>query len=339
MEEYKKFAFLMHPRNIRDIVNVYPILKLVPSKVIKFLITFLNPLVLGRVNIILDNNIIEGFLIGIFLTADQMLSLPKSFVQKKIVKSLFLADSLDVGIVGLGGLTSPITNGGVDLLGKFHTGITTGNAFTVSTSLDGLIDILRRKNLNPSLMNFCIVGATGSIGQGISKKIAQITPSLLLIGRTFNHLIELEKNIIEINPLTRVIISTNIEDIKESDVVIVATTSSEALITPDILKRGAIVYDIAQPKNVSKEVIKKRQDVLVVDGGLVEVPNININFNLFLPPLTIYGCLAETILLAAERKYYNYSIGKVTLEKIDEINQIGKKYNFKHKILYNKISS
>ena len=45
----------------------------------------------------------------------------------------------------------------------------------------------------------------------------------------------------------------------------------------------------------------------------------------------IYGCFAEAIILSLEKRYENFSFGRglITIEKIDEIRQLGLKHGFK----------
>ena len=61
--------------------------------------------------------------------------------------------------------------------------------------------------------------------------------------------------------------------VPKADLLMVATSSLEALITPELLKRGAVVCDLSRPSNVSEAVLRERPDVLVIDGGIVAMPN------------------------------------------------------------------
>ena len=76
---------------------------------------------------------------------------------------------------------------------------------------------------------------------------------------------------------------------------------------------------------------EKRKDVLVIEGGVVEVPgDVDFHFNFGFPPRLSYACMAETMILALEEKYEDYSIGKeLSLEKVIEISQLAKKHGFK----------
>ena len=62
------------------------------------------------------------------------------------------------------------------------------------------------------------------------------------------------------------------------------------MIEPEDLKAGAIVCDVARPRNVSREVASKRKDVLVIEGGVIKVPgNVDFHFDFGFPPQTSFA--------------------------------------------------
>jgi predicted amino acid dehydrogenase len=91
------------------------------------------------------------------------------------------------------------------------------------------------------------------------------------------------------------------------------------------------VCDVARPRDVSKRVAEQRDDVLVFEGGLVEVPGpVDFHFNFGFPPKTSYACMAETIALALEGRYESYTLGKdLTVAQVKEIDQIAGRHGFK----------
>jgi len=97
-----------------------------------------------------------------------------------------------------------------------------------------------------------------------------------------------------------------------ADLVFVATNSEAALIGADVLKAGAVVCDVARPANVAREVVESLDDVLVFEGGLVELPEpVHFGPNLLgFRPGILLGCLAETVLLALEGDDRDHSIGQ-----------------------------
>ena len=60
--------------------------------------------------------------------------------------------------------------------------------------------------------------------------------------------------------------------LQEADIVITVTSALDFLIEPGDLKPGAVVCDVARPRNVSRDVSLKRNDVLVIEGGVINVP-------------------------------------------------------------------
>ena len=119
--------------------------------------------------------------------------------------------------------------------------------------------------------------------------------------------------------------------ISNADIVVTVTSTPSAIIDINLLKPGTVVYDISQPRNVTEKDANMRDDILVVDGGLVKPPgNVNLNFYIALPPGLVYACMAETMILALEERYESYSIGgNLEISKVKEISQLGKKHGFK----------
>ena len=78
-------------------------------------------------------------------------------------------------------------------------------------------------------------------------------------------------------------------------------------------------------------VAQAREDVLVIEGGMVEVPGpVNFNFNFGFPPGKSYACMAETMALALEGRYEDYSVGKhIDRARVDEIGAIAARHGFR----------
>ena len=74
-----------------------------------------------------------------------------------------------------------------------------------------------------------------------------------------------------------------------------------------------------------------RDDILVIDGGMVDVPGpVNFHFNFGFPPGKAYACMAETIALALEGRFEDDTLGKhLTRERVEEIDAIAKKHGFR----------
>lgn len=115
-----------------------------------------------------------------------------------------------------------------------------------------------------------------------------------------------------------------------ADLILAATSSLEALITPDVLKRSAVVCDMSRPSNVSKEVLEERPDVLVIDGGVIALPGSpDLGWNFGFEKGTAFACMSETMMLALEGRYEHMSIGAdLSLEHLELMRGLAKKLGF-----------
>ena len=119
--------------------------------------------------------------------------------------------------------------------------------------------------------------------------------------------------------------------IRTADVVITATSSTGNIIRAEDLRSGALVCDVSLPHDVCREVASARPDVLVIEGGLVELPgDVEFGFDFGYPPKVSLACMAETILLALEGRHENFSLGRgLSLDQVEEISRLADRHGFK----------
>ena len=73
--------------------------------------------------------------------------------------------------------------------------------------------------------------------------------------------------------------------------------------------------------------IAKRPDVLVIESGEVQLPGDVHMKNIGLPAGVAYACLAETIVLALEGRFENFTLGRnIEWEKVRDIYKLGLKH-------------
>jgi len=336
MKEFSpEFAFLVHPRNIDDVYRKFPILKYFPSALVRYALRHFRPIILTKVTGLIskkDGLRKDGMIITLTNIADDMLG-DRKFASKKVIQAVKFAKKKGAKIIGLGALTSPVVGGGEDLVGRHGVAITNGNALTVAMTMEGIRKAAQIKKIVIADSVVAVVGATGSIGEAVSMLLAKddMVKELIIVGRTPENLNLLSSKLKKIfRPDFSIIISTDVSVIKKADVVVVATSSRNALIKENHLKENALIYDITQPQNVSISIKDKRKDILVVDGAIVQLPNgSGPRFNIGLPYGTTFACLAETMILAAEDSQNNFSIGKVGLDQVSHISNLAEMYEFK----------
>jgi predicted amino acid dehydrogenase len=135
---------------------------------------------------------------------------------------------------------------------------------------------------------------------------------LSLVGRNPAKLEPVAAEVHRDRPGTDVTITDDIAaGLREADVILTVTSAVDAVIQPEHLKRGAVVCDVARPRDVSVRVAKERDDVLVIEGGVVAVPgDVDFRFSFGFPAKTAYACMSETMLLALDGRYESFTLGK-----------------------------
>jgi predicted amino acid dehydrogenase len=116
----------------------------------------------------------------------------------------------------------------------------------------------------------------------------------------------------------------------QSDMIFLATSSPDAIVRSELVQPGSVVCDLSRPANVSDELFRRR-DVLVIDGGIVEVPGRpNLGFHFGLAPGMAYACMAETMMLALEHRYEHTSLGRDLQEAtLDELRAFATEHGFR----------
>ena len=114
----------------------------------------------------------------------------------------------------------------------------------------------------------------------------------------------------------------------DADIILAVTSAVEAVVQPEHLKPGAVVCDVARPRDVSRRVVELRDDVLVIEGGAVALPgDVHCDFNFGFPPGMAYACMCETMMLALEGRTGDYSLGAdLRQEQVEEMAALAVKH-------------
>jgi predicted amino acid dehydrogenase len=328
-----KFGFIIHPLELQDLSRKLLFSDRIPEFILEKLIKLLPQIKVSHITGLKSSQgpEAEGCLIGCTLTSKQMMELPPKKVLKQIIKAAKKAQKAGAKIIGLGAYTSIVGDKGVTVSKHLDVPVTTGNSYTVATAIEAVKLAASKLDLDLQNINVAIIGATGSIGKACARLLAFEVEDLTLVARNELKLKEFA-NFLKKKYIKRVNYCTNVnEALTEAQIIITVSSSINSIIDVEKLNPGSIVCDVARPRDVAKQVNKRRDDILVIEGGLVEMPgSVDLNFDLGLPANTIYACMAETMILALEGRYENYTIGKdVCLEKVKEIQRLAKKHGFK----------
>ncbi len=328
----EKFAFILHPLTAKDVSRKFPVVKDLPDPFVETLIKYVPPFKVSTITGIQSPcNEAEGWFIGCPLTSRQMLELPEKYVLNKIIKAGKIAEKLGANVVGLGAFTSIVGDAGITVADHLNIAVTTGNSYTVATAIEGIRQAAAIMDIKLEEANILILGATGSIGAACAQILAKEVRFLTLAARNGTKLEWLAGQIMRHTGLAVRVTSNTKAALKTADIIIAVTSAVDSIIEAEDLKPGAIVCDVARPRNVSRTVAELRDDILVIEGGIVEVPGqVDFGMHFGFPAGTAYACMAETMILALEKRYENFTLGReLTVRQVETIEQLGKKHGFK----------
>jgi fatty aldehyde-generating acyl-ACP reductase len=326
------FGFIIHPINIDDVTRKFPVARFIPEKITERLVSFLPPIKTSAITGVESGyGKAHGWFVACPLTPRLMMELPEREVINKIVAAGKVAAKLGAKIIGLGAFTSVVGDAGISIRNKLDIAVTTGNSYTVATAIEGTEKAADLMGIDMESANIMILGASGSIGKVISLILADRGYSLTLAARNITRLQQVAATIKDATGVVTRVTKNIKQGFKRADVVISVSSAIDFIIEPGDLKPGALVCDVSRPRTVSREVKKVRDDVLIIEGGIVKVPgeNFSFNFNFGFPPGLSYACMAETMILALEERYEDWSLGRdLSVSKVLGITKLAKKHGF-----------
>ena len=329
-----RFGFILHALKAADAARKYPVARYLPDGIVEWLMAMMPNRFISEITGIESPTgaRTEGCFIGCMLTSRLLLEGNPEKSTARIIDACKMAADHGAQIVGLGALTAVVGDKGITIAENVDIGVTTGNSYTVATAVEGLLKGAEMIGHLPASSTVAILGATGSIGKVCAKLLAPSVARLVLVGRRPEALEQLADELRADGGRTPEIEwTTDIPSaLSKAPLVIAVTSALDSVVEPHDLLPGAVVCDVARPRDVSVAVAQKRADVLVIEGGAVAVPgDVDFHFDFGFPPKTAYACMAETIVLALEGRTGDYSLGAdLSIERVTEISALARKHGF-----------
>jgi len=328
-----KFAFFIHALDMRDLIRFEPKVAGKRRELVEKVLEWLPPYEASHITGVrsLTGEEIEGYFIAVPLLPNQFLSLPEEMLMEKLVAGGKIAEKLGCKILGLGGFTAVVGNGGYKLAKLLDIPVTSGNTYTIATALQGTEIIANRLGITLPYRKAAVIGATGAIGRVCAQVLSQKVEKLSIIARNEARLKYLAEELKRDFGIEAEATGDLKKGLKDAELIISATSSTGSIITPEMIPWGAVICDVSLPHDVVREVATRRPDVMVIEGGIAEVPGEpEFNYDFGYPPRHALACMAETMILTLERRFEPYSIGrKIQLEKVREIEGMAAKHGFK----------
>lgn len=337
----RRVAFLGHLLSDEQLTVLEPSLSVFDTNELKACLEKLarlgNPTIIDQINVTsrMGEKVHLSF-IGLPLTARQIVNAMENHDSKWIMEKIETATEMarDEGcqVIGFGGYTS-IVSGNCRRLKTNGIRKTTGNSLTVGMGVEAMNQAAKLMGLELARSKLAVVGATGNIASTYAALMAPFVAEVNLIVHNLASvkLQSVLKRIRDAAPQTCVKVFDNLEAVSTSRLIISATNSPEPLIYPENLATGPVVIcDISLPPNVAPEVKTERPDVLVLQGGVVLLPD-NDDFSVGgipLPTGHTFACIGETLLMGLESTFPGSS-GRITIDGVQQAMRIAEKHGFR----------
>jgi predicted amino acid dehydrogenase len=346
LKQINRFAFVIHPLSQQYLNNLKPLemlSRVSPAPVMNLVekaVAYTPPFVYTKVEGIRSPEGVEaeGWLIIVGGTPREIMSHAPEFTYRRLLAAADIAKKLGAQIMGLGAFTKVVGDAVITVAKRAPLPITTGNSYSASGALWaahdavarlGLVKLEKGKKVKGKAM---VVGATGAIGAACARLLARTTEELHLVSPEAAKLLVLEKSILQESPGVKLVLASYADtdaSIGEMDMIVTATSGAGKKIL-DIMrvKPGCVITDVARPLDLSPEDVAKRPDVLVIESGEVSLPgDVRMKSIGFEDRHVVYACLAETIVLALEGRFENFTLGRnLEWEKVHEIYKLGLKH-------------
>jgi acetylornithine/succinyldiaminopimelate/putrescine aminotransferase/predicted amino acid dehydrogenase/acyl carrier protein len=126
-----------------------------------------------------------------------------------------------------------------------------------------------------------------------------------------------------------ILITDSSYSIGYADIVVTATNTLANICEAKGFKQSAIICDLSRPKSISRIVAVERPDLLIIDGGLITLPN-RPDIGCFgIDKGLAYACMAETMLLTFGKHFEHTSLGaNISMTEIDLLNSLANQFGF-----------
>lgn len=276
----------------------------------------------------LNDGTCEGNTILVTLTGKQMVEHPQLGFQRTLLAARYAQNILNVNLIDLGSMTKFVTGHGEKLRKNGITiPMTHGDHLSAGIAFIGITTLLRKISYSDPV---AVIGAYGTIGSALTILLTQAGIKVIGIGRKKDPLLKLQKlcaNKLDISRQKEVIQK------KGCRVIVTATSATYAVLDENDLLPNSIIYDIAQPPNVDKHLMKKRKDLTIVTGSLVRIPKSFSNLGNFWMRCkkgSIYACAAEGYLQTLEGDMKDHLERPLSIKHIKRVLRWAQKWGITH---------
>jgi predicted amino acid dehydrogenase len=371
--ERTRFAFVAHPLDVGDMrrfdSSLQPFTDAELEQFRSRMAPFAKPFPIGGLIVrSADGKVVEGELIMLPYLPSEIVALPWNESLDLVQSAVDLAVERGAKVVGLGGFSSIVADGGLALRTPADVSMTSGNSFTTWAAIRAVEAACADRGLDPTSCTVAIVGAAGAIGQALSFLCAERMAELILIGnpragkasigklqsvaedckrhvvslaahgRTFPAGTFAERQVrggslgAPASDFRKMLtVTTDLDQhLPRAQIIFAATSAVLPFISSKQLGQNAVVCDVSRPFNLASDLTGERPDIRIVRGGLVQAPETSSLG--FLEERgrqnVLVACAAETIILALCQYRSNHLCGRLDVATIEKIGVLAERMGF-----------
>ncbi|RJP28850.1 MAG: hypothetical protein C4533_03400 [Candidatus Omnitrophota bacterium] len=323
------YTLIIHPTNEELLYKYEPGMKNKPRPLVKKVLEWMQPFKASEIRGLYSDlgRTAKGALVMCPLLMEQMVSLSPTKVMKAVINTLKFASSISPKLIGLTAYAAFSGNKGADLKKIIPCPMTTGSNYTLSTIPEAILRGADLMDIPLDDTYILILGGTSSVGKYCLDILSHFVRGTYVSAHNVDKLnialagIPKEKR-------AKIHSKFDINSIlNKTKIIIVATNRIPAEFDISKVEPGSLIFDASYPRRILPSI---RNDVLVIDGVTVKPPgDVKFNFDFGLPEGLCYPCMAEPMILALEKKFEDYSLGKdFDAFKVKEILRLGAKHGF-----------
>lgn len=324
-----QFAFLMHPVDLHQVKTFWPLTRILPS-------SFIRPFLKNESFKIIplrnlhdkQGNEVNGVVLMSPIHPDEIVKQDDETIFDRIIAAGALREKLGFKILGLGGYYGAVADKKSMLYKHMKIPVTTGSAFTAWSIYEAAFKAAKKNNRELTASTVTILSPVNTVGMLCSRKFSGNAARVILSGDKLHRLELMAKNVQTSSP-GRVDIENDLSKAVAQADIVVNADPLHCLLDSARLRPGAIFCD-ASIFGDALEKADERKGICAIDCKAIATPfDDRLDLYLDLPQHSIYPALAETMLLALEQNFVNFSLGNnVNPDKIDYIANIASRHNF-----------
>ena len=292
----RTFAYIVSPRTIKRIRDIWPSARFLPAFVIKGLLKRSRPV---KAVYIKGIKSIQGEEIAGYIVLCPLTDIMDTFAENLLMETLIFCENLGVAVVGLDEHLSSVAARIYEKIDKkIKVTITDGNAFTAWSILEAIYRYAKIKGLELKELGLFVIGRESALGKLCEKKLSEYVGKIA-------------------------------ETSKDADIVIsLYDYRNSAVYVAEGMKLGAIFCEAYSFDGGNAKIMLK--DAVFIKSGLVKLPYpVNIKIKTRLPQGIIWASLAETMLLTFTKRFSQHYFGSdINPDNLEEVANIAVQYGF-----------